>query len=112
MGYSTDFEGSFKLNKKLDKATLDLLKGLAATRRVKRKGLAPAYGVDGEFFIGTYISYRHKSKHLVGSVGLVAHIRWVVVVVHAAIAKYDSLRARASSKKVAPAEHDSPDLGW
>jgi len=51
MGYHTEFNGDFSVDKPLDDATFALLKGLACTRRMKRKGLDPAvYGVDGEFY--------------------------------------------------------------
>lgn len=50
MGYSTDFEGSFFLDRKLDQETFELINGLATTRRMKRKGLSKKFGVDGEFF--------------------------------------------------------------
>jgi hypothetical protein len=50
MGYTTDFEGSFKLNKKLDDDTLLYLQKFNETRRMKRK-LPLEYGIDGEFFV-------------------------------------------------------------
>ena len=50
MGYTTDFEGEFTLNKKLDKETHEFLNKLNDTRRMKRK-LDAKYGVDGEFFV-------------------------------------------------------------
>ncbi len=50
MGYSTDFEGMFKLDRELDDETYDLLYGLSHTRRMKRKGLSCKYGIDGEFY--------------------------------------------------------------
>lgn len=49
MGYTTDFDGRFKLDKKLDADTFTLLKGLAETRRMKRN--IDGYGVEGEFYI-------------------------------------------------------------
>lgn len=52
MGYTTDFEGRFDLNRTLDPVTFLFLKQLNVTRRMKRRGLAPEYGVDGEFFVG------------------------------------------------------------
>lgn len=55
MGYTTEFNGGFKLNKKLDDDTFNLLVGLATTRRMKRN-LPEEYGVDGEFY------YDPKSK--------------------------------------------------
>lgn len=51
MGYSTDFTGSFKLDKKLDKETQDLLEGLNTTRRMKRD--LKGFGVEGEFYVGS-----------------------------------------------------------
>ena len=50
MGYTTDFEGSVKTNKPVDKKTFDLINNLANTRRMKRAGLPVKYGVDGEFY--------------------------------------------------------------
>lgn len=66
MGYTTEFEGSFKINKQVDQETFDLLRGLASTRRMKRTGLDKKYGVDGEFYVeednetpskGTIVNY-------------------------------------------------------
>lgn len=51
MGYTTDFSGSFKLNKPLDLKTYKFLIGLNETRRMARKGLDPKYGVEGEFYV-------------------------------------------------------------
>ncbi len=50
MGYTTDFNGEFKLNKKLDDKTHEFLKKFAETRRMQRN-LGPEYGVEGEFFV-------------------------------------------------------------
>lgn len=50
MGYTTDFNGVFQLNKKLDDATHEFLKKFADTRRMKRD-LGPEYGVEGEFYV-------------------------------------------------------------
>lgn len=50
MGYTTNFHGSFELDRPVDDATYALLHGLATTRRMKRK-LGPEYGVDGEFYV-------------------------------------------------------------
>ena len=50
MGYTTEFFGEFKLNKKLDDETYKLLKGLSTTRRMKRR-VDPRFGVEGEFCI-------------------------------------------------------------
>ena len=49
MGYTTDFEGSFKLNKKLDKKTHDFLNKLGNTRRMARN--VKGYGIEGEFYV-------------------------------------------------------------
>jgi hypothetical protein len=61
MGYTTDFEGKFELNKTLDSETHDFLTKLAETRRMKRnadvlQGDPVKYGFDswgteGEFFV-------------------------------------------------------------
>lgn len=51
MGYTTDFDGTFQLNKKLDAETHTFLNKLNETRRMKRKGLDPKYGIDGEFYV-------------------------------------------------------------
>lgn len=59
MGYSTDFEGSFALDRQLDPETKDLINGLNRTRRMKRDLTridmtdkeAATYGVQGEFYI-------------------------------------------------------------
>ena len=50
MGYHTDFEGRFNLDRPLDFATHRLLTGLATTRRLARN-VGPEYGVEGEFYI-------------------------------------------------------------
>lgn len=51
MGYTTDFQGSFKFDKPLDAETLKLMNGLASTRRMGRKGLGKEFGIEGEFYI-------------------------------------------------------------
>ncbi len=50
MGYTTDFEGSFKLNKPLGNDMFVFLTKLAETRRMKRK-VSEKYGIEGEFYI-------------------------------------------------------------
>src|SRR5574337_684850 len=50
MGYSTDFFGSFELNKPLDADTLKFLQKFNETRRMARK-LGREYGVEGEFYV-------------------------------------------------------------
>jgi hypothetical protein len=58
MGYTTDFDGTFKLNKKLTKELHTLLNGLNETRRMKRSReklkemTGIDYGIDGELYIG------------------------------------------------------------
>ena len=52
MGYTTNFTGKFKLNRKLREADAQFLRDLAHTRRMKRKGLHAKYGIDGEFYMG------------------------------------------------------------
>jgi hypothetical protein len=53
MGYTTDFEGEFKIDRPVDEETYDLLVGLNATRRMVRdeKVVGAQYGVEGEFYI-------------------------------------------------------------
>src|SRR5665213_2269968 len=55
MGYTTEFTGSFKLDKALDKETFDLLIGLSETRRVKRN--IEGYGIEGEFYVSERDGY-------------------------------------------------------
>jgi len=50
MGYTTDFNGEFKLNKKLDAETHTFLNKLAETRRMKRN-VDAKYGIEGEFYV-------------------------------------------------------------
>lgn len=50
MGYTTDFEGRFKLNRKLKKKDQDFLTKFAETRRVARN-VGPEFGVEGEFYV-------------------------------------------------------------
>lgn len=49
MGYTTDFEGHFTLNKKLTSADHDFLIALNETRRMKRN--IEGYGIEGEFYV-------------------------------------------------------------
>lgn len=51
MGYTTDFDGEFKVNKPVNKKTYDVIKGLNETRRMRREGLEDVYGVEGEFYV-------------------------------------------------------------
>lgn len=50
MGYTTEFEGRFTLNRQLDPETLLFLQKFNGTRRMARK-LGPEYGVEGEFYV-------------------------------------------------------------
>ena len=50
MGYTTDFEGRFNLDRELDEETFQLLSKLNDTRRMKRD-VGPEYGVEGEFYV-------------------------------------------------------------
>jgi hypothetical protein len=50
MGYTTDFSGSFQLDRSLDDETYTFLKKLNETRRMKRN-VDPKYGVEGEFYV-------------------------------------------------------------
>lgn len=50
MGYTTDFESWFDLNKKLDDKLYDFLIKFNQTRRMKRK-MNDIYGKEGEFYI-------------------------------------------------------------
>lgn len=50
MGYTTDFEGAFRLNKPLDPDTLLFLQRFNETRRMGRN-VDPKYGIEGEFYV-------------------------------------------------------------
>lgn len=50
MGYTTDFDGTLKLNKKLSEEDHKFLNKLAETRRMARK-VDAKYGVEGEFYV-------------------------------------------------------------
>ena len=49
MGYTTEFEGRFILNKPLDEETYTYLINFADSRRMKRD-VDPKYGIEGEFY--------------------------------------------------------------
>jgi hypothetical protein len=58
MGYYTNFDGGFLVNKHVDSETAALLRKLSNTRRVMRdteklklEGYMGDYGIDGEFFV-------------------------------------------------------------
>ena len=60
MGYTTEFDGEFTLNKPLDEETQTYLENFAQSRRMKRDpqkleemgfGPAASFGVEGEFFV-------------------------------------------------------------
>jgi len=50
MGYTTEFQGSWKLNKKLHPKLHEFLNKLGETRRMKRR-VSRIYGVEGEFWV-------------------------------------------------------------
>lgn len=50
MGYTTDFEGRFELNKKLTPTLKTFLTKFNQSRRMARK-LPKKYGIEGEFFV-------------------------------------------------------------
>jgi hypothetical protein len=50
MGYTTDFDGSFELNKPLSEKMKDFITKFSGTRRMARKQ-SKEFGVEGEFFI-------------------------------------------------------------
>ena len=50
MGYTTNFQGKFKINKPVDFKTAKLFRGISTTRRMKRRGLPKKYGIEGEFY--------------------------------------------------------------
>ena len=50
MGYTTEFNGRFNLDKQLTDTDMEFLSKLASTRRMKRN-VDPEYGVEGEFFV-------------------------------------------------------------
>src|SRR3990167_2825040 len=56
MGYTTDFDGVLKLNKKLTPKLQEYLTKFNKTRRMARK-LPKKYGVDGEFYVDGSGSY-------------------------------------------------------
>jgi hypothetical protein len=51
MGYTTDFDGKFVLNKPLSNEMYNYLAKFNESRRMARK-LPAKYGVEGEFFVG------------------------------------------------------------
>lgn len=50
MGYSTDFDGRFNLNKELDEDLYNYLIKFSETRRMARN-LPSEYGTEGEFYV-------------------------------------------------------------
>lgn len=50
MGYTTEFKGTFKLDRKASEEVTRLLKGLNETRRMKRNVDEDKYGIEGEFY--------------------------------------------------------------
>lgn len=51
MGYTTEFEGEFTIDRPVNEETYRLLVGLANTRRMARR-VDAKYGIEGEFYIG------------------------------------------------------------
>ena len=49
MGYTTEFDGEFHINERLDKDTQSFLTKLNETRRMKRN--IEGFGIDGEFYV-------------------------------------------------------------
>lgn len=65
MGYTIDFNGSFKLNKTLDETTKTFLEKFAEIRHMVRK-VGPEYGIEGEFYVaGTGDFGQDKDKNIV-----------------------------------------------
>lgn len=65
IGYSTDFEGEFKLNKPLDKKLHKYLIKFNETRRMKRN-VSKVYGVEGEFYVdGTGMAGQDIDKSVI-----------------------------------------------
>ena len=62
MGYTTDFTGSIKINKKVDESTKEFLRGLSSTRRMKRdpEKLAKILGISEEECL---LKYGEDAKH-------------------------------------------------
>lgn len=56
MGYTTDFHGSFKINKALDTETKAIVDGLSTTRRMARN-VGKEFGVEGEFYFDNSGNY-------------------------------------------------------
>jgi hypothetical protein len=50
MGYTTDFKGSFKLDKSLTGEDRVYLNKFSETRRMARN-VNPKYGIEGEFYV-------------------------------------------------------------
>lgn len=60
MGYTTDFSGSFELNKELEPNMKMFLTKLNETRRMKRN-VSDKFGIDGEFFVDSEGSFGQGS---------------------------------------------------
>lgn len=60
MGYTTDFSGSFQLNKQLGPNMKEFLTKFNDTRRMKRN-VSDKYGVEGEFFVNGTGSFGQDS---------------------------------------------------
>lgn len=61
MGYTTEFEGEFYLDKELDQELFIFLNNFAGNRRMKRN-TDPKYGIEGEFFIQDYMESKNDTS--------------------------------------------------
>lgn len=68
MGYTTEFNGRFEINKPVDDKTAAILEGLATTRRMKRNVDESIYGIEGEFYFeddDAYTFPRPKNTNII-----------------------------------------------
>lgn len=69
MGYTTDFEGKFKLDRKLDDKLHVFLNKFNETRRMGRKGMGKEFGIEGEF----YVDGDTEAQEWAGKNGIIDH---------------------------------------
>jgi hypothetical protein len=62
MGYTTDFNGAFKVTPKLNDKDSEYLTKFARSRRMKRN-LPPEFGVEGEFYVGAADDGNYGQDH-------------------------------------------------
>lgn len=62
MGYTTEFSGSFELNKPLSPKMKEFLTKLAETRRMGRMQ-HPIFGIEGEFYVGAHNDGQMGQSH-------------------------------------------------